>query len=310
MKIDRLVSIIMLLLEKKRIGAQELSEQFEVSKRTIYRDIDALSMAGIPVSATSGAGGGFEIMPEYKIDKGVFSADDLSAILTGLTGLSDLICGSELANALAKVRRFVPSDRAKDIELKANQIHIDLTPWISNRNVQPYLEMIKTALQENRLISFDYADRRGNKTARIAEPYQLVLKSSRWYVQSYCRTRNDFRLFRLSRMSSLKMSEESFAPREFQEPILDTAEIVKPLLTTVKIRIRKSIMERVLDFCPYEDFLPDGDGQYTVDFPFIENDYYYDILLGFGARCECLAPPHVRAEMQRRICEMAAVYER
>ena len=91
MKVDRLVSIIMTLLDKKRMGAQELADMFEVSPRTIYRDIDAINLAGIPIRSISGVGGGFEIMPEYKIDKKVFSTADLSAILMGLSSLSNMV---------------------------------------------------------------------------------------------------------------------------------------------------------------------------------------------------------------------------
>ena len=309
MKVDRLVSIIMILLDKERIGAQELAELFEVSPRTIYRDIDAINMAGIPVLSTPGVGGGFEIMPEYKIDKTVFSTADLSAILMGLSGLSSMIRGDELVNALAKVKSFIPADRAKDIELKANQIYIDLSPWMGNTNIQPYLEMIKTALQESKLLTFEYADRYGNKTARTAEPYQLVLKSSHWYWQGYCLVRNDFRLFRLSRMSNLQIQEESFTPREYQKPQLDFTDILATLQTKIKIRIHQSVMDRVLDHCVYEDFSPDGDEHYIIRFPFVENDYYYNILFSFGDKCECLEPYHIRSEMKRRIQDMAAIYE-
>ena len=155
MKVDRLVSIIMILLDKKRIGAQELADRFEVSPRTIYRDIDTINLAGIPIRSTSGVGGGFEIMQAYKIDRKVFSTTDLSAILMGLSNLSGMMRGDELVNALAKVKSFIPTDRAKDIELRANQIQIDLSPWIGNRNIQPYLERIQTALQESKLLSFE-----------------------------------------------------------------------------------------------------------------------------------------------------------
>ena len=181
MKVERLISIIMILLDKERISAQKLADMFEVSLRTIYRDIDAIDMAGIPVRSTSGVGGGFEIMSNYKIDRKFFSTSDLSAILMGLSSLSNMIRGDELINALAKVKSFIPAERAKDIELRANQLYIDLSPWMGNRDIQPYLAIIKTALQESKLLSFEYADRYGNKTARTAEPYQLVLKSSHWY---------------------------------------------------------------------------------------------------------------------------------
>nr|WP_319489313.1 YafY family protein [uncultured Caproiciproducens sp.] len=309
MKVDRLVSIIMILLDKERMGAQELADMFEVSPRTIYRDIDAINMAGIPVRSTSGVGGGFEIMQKYKIDRKVFSTADLSAILMGLSSLSNMIRGDELVNALAKVKSFIPADRAKDIELKVNQICIDLSPWMGNRNIQPYLDIIKTALQENRLISFEYVALHGNKTIRTVEPYLLVLKSGHWYFQGYCHKRSNYRLFKLSRMSNLQIQEEFFTPRDYQKPQLEFADILATMQIKIKIRIHKSIMDRVLDYCHCEDFSPDGDEYYIVSFPFIENEYHYDILFSFGDKCECLEPLHIRAEMKRRIHDIAALYE-
>ena len=309
MKIDRLVSIIMILLDKQRIGAQELADKFEVSPRTIYRDIDAISMAGIPVRGTSGVGGGFEIMPEYKLDKKVFSTADLTALLMGLTSLSGMIRGEELIHALAKVQSFIPADKAKDIELKANQISIDISPWMGNIDMQPYLQIIKAALQENRLLSFTYIAHHGTKSQRTVEPYQLVLKSSHWYLQGYCHKRKDYRLFRLSRISGLQILEKTFTPREYQKPILNFAEMAETLQSRIKIRIHKSIIDRILDFCSYNDITPEDDEHYLVNFPFIENEYHYDILLSFGDKCECIEPLHIRAEMKRRIHNLSALYK-
>ena len=309
MKVDRLVSIIMILLDKERIGAQELADIFEVTPRTIYRDIDTINMAGVPVRSTPGVGGGFEIMQNYKIDKKVFSTTDLSSILMGLSSLSNMIRGDELVNALAKIKSFIPADRAKDIELKANQIYIDLSPWMGNGNIQLYLEIIKTALKESKLLSFEYADRYGNETTRTAEPYQLVLKNSQWYWQGYCLTRNDFRLFKLSRTSNLQIQKETFTPRDYQNPQLDVTDIAATMQIKIKIRIHKSIMDRVLDYCTYEHFSPDGNEHYLVSLPFIENDYYYNILFSYGDKCECIEPLHIRSEMKQRIRNMAILYE-
>lgn len=309
MKVERLVSIIMILLDKQRIGAQELADMFEVSPRTIYRDVDAINLAGIPVRSTPGAGGGFEIMQSYKVDKKVFSTSDLSAILMGLSGMSGMLRGDELVNALAKVKSFIPAEKARDIEVRANQVLIDLSPWLGNRNIQPFLEIVKTALQERKVLAFNYADRRGTPTERTVEPQQLVLKGTHWYVQAYCRTRKDFRLFKLARMSKPRMLETAFSPREYQKPQLDIDDIVAPMQTTITIRIHKSIMDRVLDICEYERFTPDGDAHYLVAFPFIENDYYYDALLGFGGKCVCLEPARVRDGMKRRTRELAKLYE-
>lgn len=275
MKIDRLVSIIMILLEKERISAQKLAKMFEVSTRTIYRDIEAISMAGIPVLATSGSGGGIEIMKDYKVDKKIFSTDDLSALLMGLSNISGMVRGSEVANALAKVKSFIPSEKAKSIELKASQIYIDLTPWEGNASVKNALEIIKKALQENRLLIFTYIDGHGSKTSRTVEPYQLVFKSRAWYVQTFCRLKNDYRLFRLSRMTDLKILEETFTPREYQKPFLDFEETARSLQTDIKIRIHKSVLDRILDFCPYERLSQDGEDYYLADYPFFARFFIF-----------------------------------
>lgn len=309
MKVDRLVSIIMILLDKERIGARELADMFEVSPRTIYRDIDAINMAGIPIRSTSGVGGGFEIMPQYKVDKKVFSTADLSALLMGLSSISDVVRGDELIHALAKVKSFIPAEKAQDIEFKVNQICIDFSPWMGNSSIQPHLEIIKTALQESRLLTFEYIAHHGNVTTRTVEPYQLVLKGSHWYLHGYCHRKNNYRLFRLSRMSKLQLHGEAFTPRAYQKPQLEFDDILKTMQTTIKIRIHKSVMDRVLDYCSYADFKPDGNAYYIVDFPFIENDYHYDILLSFGDKCECLEPPHVRMKIKQRIHDIAALYE-
>ena len=308
MKIDRLVSIIMILLDKQRIGALQLATMFEVSLRTIYRDVESINRAGIPVLSTPGVGGGFEIMQGYKIDRKVFSTSDLSAILMGLSSLSAMVRGDEVVNALAKVKSFIPAETAKDITLKTNQIHIDLSPWMGNKNIPVNLELIRTALQESKLLSFEYIDHHGNRTSRTAEPYQLVLKNSHWYWQGYCRIRNDFRLFKLSRTTKLQIREESFAVRENPKPQLDISDMVESLQTYITIRIHKSVMDRVLEYCTYDHFFPDGEGHYLVSFPFIENDYHYDILFSLGKNCECLEPLRIRDEMKRRIHAMAALY--
>lgn len=303
------MSIVLILLDKERISAQELADRFEVSLRTIYRDIDAIDLAGVPIRSTPGVGGGFEIMPAYKMDSKVFSTADLSAILMGLSSLSNMVRGDELINALAKIKSFIPADRAKEIELKANQIYIDLSQWTGNNNIQPHVEIIKVALQENKLLTFEYIAHQGNKTVRIVEPYQLVMKSSHWYLYGYCQNRNDFRLFRLSRMSGLQILEDTFTLRDFQKPQLEMEDIVAIMQIEIKIRIHQSIIDRVLDYCSYENFYPDGEEHYIVSFPFIENEYHYDILLSFGDKCECLEPLHVREKMKRRIYDIVSIYE-
>ena len=309
MKVDRLVSILMVLLEKRRVSAQELAETFEVSIRTIYRDIDAICMAGIPISATSGVGGGFEIMPGFKLDKNVFSTNDLSALLMGLSSLSNVVQNNELVHTLAKIKNFIPAEHATAIEMKANQIYIDIHPWMSNPYMKECLEIIKKALAQRHTISFLYIDHQGNQLQRTVEPYQLVSKNGHWYLYGYCYLRNDYRLFKLSRMIGAKMCEEFYTPKDFPKPRLNIDDIASTLQITITLRIHKSIMERVLDYCPFEQFMSDGDSHYIVSFPFIDRDYYYDMLLILGDKCECLEPAYIREKLQEKIKKLSAIYQ-
>lgn len=298
-------------MREQRESSKEYMTVGELAKKMgiTVRALQYYDKQGI-FSPSAESRGGFEIMPEYKIDKKVFSSADLSTLLMGLSSLSNIIKGDELIHTLTKVKSFIPDDRAKEIELKLNQICIDVSPWKGNSNLQTYVEIIKAALQENKVLAFEYIAHRGISTIRTVDPYQLVMKSSHWYLQGYCHRRNDFRLFRLSRMSNLQMQEETFALRDYQKPTLDVTDILEALQTKIKIRIHKSVMDRVLDYCTYEDFSPAGDEYYIVSFPFIENEYHYDILLSFGDKCECLEPKHIRAEMKRRIHNIANLYEK
>lgn len=309
MKISRIVSIITILLDKKRISAQELAELFEVSLRTIYRDIDAINLAGIPVHATPGVGGGFEIMQNYKITNNVFSATDLSTILIGLSGLTNMVESQELINTLVKVKSFIPVEREADISLKTNQIQIDLSQWQTDRNVQSGLKSIKKALKNNQLIAFSYTNPRGQQTERKVEPYQIVLKGNQWYCYGYCHQRQAFRLFKLGRMSNLTVELTSFEPRSFEQPVFDFTEIWETIYTTIKLRVHQSVMDRVLDYCSLEAFSAEKDDYYLVDFPFVATDYYYSVLLSFGNKCECLAPMEVREEIKRKIAELTQLYQ-
>ncbi|KAF1295549.1 transcriptional regulator [Enterococcus sp. JM4C] len=309
MKIERVISIILMLLEKKRISAQQLADTFEVSLRTIYRDLETIDRAGIPIHSIPGVGGGYEIMPKYKLDKQVFSAADITAILTGLTSVSTMIHENERASALAKVKHFIPDQQARAIELKTNQLVIDLQPWLGSRTIQPYLEIIKQALKVSQQIAFEYVNLKGQEATRIIEPYQLVVKNSSWYLCGYCLEKQDFRLFKLTRMTNLSIQSDSFTPREFPAPQLEFTQDLANLQIEIKLRIHHSLMERMLDYCAYEEFLPDGATHYLVNFPFIENDYYYNQLLSFGSKCECLGPEYIRQGLKQRIRELTSLYE-
>ena len=136
-----------------------------------------------------------------------------------------------------------------------------------------------------------------------------MLKGSRWYWYGYCHIRGDFRLFKLSRTSNLIMQKDIFLPRNAPEPQLRFQEVLDTMQTRILLRVHQSIMDRVLEDCLDEDVSPDGDAHCIIRFPFIENEYHYNVLLSFGDKCECLQPPHIRAEVKRRLQAIAALYK-
>ncbi|QGU95382.1 WYL domain-containing protein [Clostridium bovifaecis] len=308
MRIDRLISIIMVLLQRKKISATKLAEMFEVTPRTIYRDIETINSAGIPIITYPGINGGIGIMEEYKIDKKLFTNSDIAALLMGLGSISSTMTNDEIINALAKVKGLVPEEQIRDIELKSNQITIDLSPWVGNKNMQPNLEKIKTALNEKNLLAFKYSDRNGKKSNRKIEPYRLVLKESNWYLQGYCISRQDFRVFKLSRISALEILDDTFNLREFDVKSLGAWDYIEKRIITIKLLVDESLRERMVEHCGEESIETCGNNKLIVDFPFVEDDLGYNLLLSFGNKCECLEPSNVRDELIRRIKNMLDVY--
>lgn len=295
-------------MENKKIRAKSLADKFEVSTRTIYRDIEAIMLAGIPVNSTSGVGGGFEIMEMYKLDKNTFSEEDLITLLVGISSIPTAMKHNNFINTHTKIKSLIPTDKVKTTLLQTEQFHIDFSRWMGSRTLEPYLDIIKLALQKSQLLSFDYINHHGEKTKRQVEPYQLILKSSQWYFQGFCYERKDFRVFKLSRIMNLQLEELRFMPKEHPRPLLDTTEILDKLQITIKLQIHESIMERILDYCDYNNFTKVSKHHYIVDFPFIENDYYYGLLLSFGDQCECLGPLHIRNELKTKIASLGSIY--
>lgn len=308
MRADRLLGITLILLEKERVSASYLAETFEVSTRTIYRDVESLSMAGVPVFSRPGVGGGIQIMPGFKLEKGMFTNDELSTMLMALGSMKDIVSQNLLANVEAKLRSLIPIQHAPYVQLKADCVRIDRSPWTCNRDFDDHLALIREAMSKHSPVHISYVNLRGEESRRVVEPHQIVFKNGVPYVYGWCRKRRAFRLFKFSRILDLQMMDGTFDFREMPAAELDGTPYAQELQETISLRIRRSLAERVLDYCPYERFTPDGDDHYLVSFPFIDRDYYYDLLLSFGEDCEVLGPSSVRKKMASKLERLSKRY--
>lgn len=307
MKLDRLVSILVVLLRKERVQAKELAELFEVSVRTILRDVEAINLAGIPIVTYQGANGGIGIAEGYRLDKSVLSGDDMAAIITMLKGVSGSIPDSKYQILLEKLKNTMPSSQLEAVNSKVNQLVIDLSPWGGHGSAKAFMTEIKKAIENRKEIEIDYVDSSGNRTSRRVEPYSLVLKGQKWYLYAWCHSRQDFRFFKLSRIKELRCTDIGFKPREMSLEQHPWDEEWKRADKTVSLQlIFEKEMESIVAEWFGESIEKQEDGRIMVFASLPENNWLYGFILSFGMGVEVISPPHIRkvlAEISKGLYE-------
>ena len=243
MKIDRLIGILSVLLQRERTTAPELAERFEVSRRTINRDIEDLCRAGIPIRTSQGTGGGISIMDGYRMDRTILTSKDMQMILAGLRSLDSVSGSSYYGQLMEKIRAGSSSFISG-----RDSILIDLSSWY-RESLTPKIETIQDAIGDRHLVRFQYFSPSGD-SERTVEPYYLVFHWSSWYFWGWCRDRKAFRLFKLNRMDSVQKTEEIFECREAPMPDLSNEKIFPG-----KIRV-KALFEADQKWRLVEDFGP------------------------------------------------------
>lgn len=207
MRIQRLLGLLSILASVEKITAQELADRFEVSKRTIFRDIDMLNCAGIPIVSYPGLGGGVSIVEGYKVDKRVLSTDDTEKIFTALSGLKSIDGDVSVNNLIAKLAPV------QEAELYSRSHYVmDLSSWFSDSLTHEKADALHQAISQQRLIHMVYISKT-SRSARTVEPHKLIFKQSYWYLYAFCHSRNEFRLFRLNRIVSYDITDEHFQTR-------------------------------------------------------------------------------------------------
>jgi len=284
MKFDRLLGILTTLLKKDRVTAPELAEKFEVSRRTIGRDIDALCQAGIPIVTHQGIGGGISIAEGFKLDKSVLTADELSGMIAALKGIGSVSPQSNIQRTLDKLH--AGSDAIVSLR---EPIIIDLSSYYKGQLTEK-IELIKRAVLEARTIEFDYYYDKGDAHRRI-EPYFVIFQWSAWYVFGFCLERQDWRLFKLLRLWNLTLCADSYTTREIPPDrrdfnIYDTAE------TKLVALFDPSVKYKIIETYGMGCFSVTEDGL-LFEVGFSNPDYLISWLLGFGDKVKVLEPAKI-----------------
>ena len=301
MKIERLIGILSVLLQREKTTAPELAERFEVSRRTINRDIEDLCRAGIPIRTSQGTGGGISIMDGYRMDRTILTSKDMQMILAGLRSLDSVSGSSYYGQLMEKIQAGSSSFISG-----RDSILIDLSSWY-RESLTPKIETIQDAIGDRHLVRFQYFSPSGD-SERTVEPYYLVFHWSNWYLWGWCRDRKAFRLFKLNRMDSVQKTEEIFECREAPMPDLSNEKIFPG-----KIRV-KALFEADQKWRLVEDFGPecfverdDGRLLFTADYTDLESLVTW--LMTFGDKVEVLEPKEAREAIARMAKRMAMLYK-
>jgi predicted DNA-binding transcriptional regulator YafY len=313
MKLDRLLAITMLLLNRKRVGAKELADRFEVSLRTIYRDLETLNMAGIPIISYAGAAGGYEIMESFRLDRQLLSMDELQSIITALKGIRSIkaIDDHSLDSVLEKVGALVARSERDRLEESESQMIIDLNPWQNGTADADTFAKLRNAVRDCRTLRFIYSDTKGEETERMVEPMGLALKGYAWYLYAYCKLRRDFRVFRLSRMKRVEQLSETFERREVSMSELDARWFRKVnVWAELVLRLQPRARARAEDWFDPHCMEAQADGTWIARTRYPEDEWLYGFLLGFGPDLEVLEPPHIGTILRDKARAVMKMYDR
>ena len=296
MKNNRLFRILYYILEKEKVTANELADKFEVSVRTIYRDIDSISSIGVPIFTTQGKGGGIKIDNEYILNKSLFDANEKEQIIAALQGLekTNKVYKSELITKLLALFKIKNS----------NWIEIDFTSWESNNTYQDLFNTLKIAIINKNIISFSYNSSKAEKINRRVKPIRLLFKEQDWYLYAFCLLRNDFRYFKLSRIKDLEVLAINY--EDNFENIVLKREIKYENTVNIKLKFNKSVAFRVYD--EFKAIVEDKKGNLYVEMKIPNNYKLYNYIFSFGANVEILEPKEIRNQFKNMINKIAKKY--
>ena len=305
MKINRMIEIITILLNKKTVTAASLAERFGVSQRTIYRDIDQLSSSGVPVYTSKGLNVGISIMENYSLNRTMLSDSDKDLILFALNSLRSTK-HPEVGSVLEKLGA-VFENRSSD------WISVDFSPWGYDPGSGNKFADIKTAVLQNRVLRIDYINAQNVKSSRKIQPLYLNFKHKAWYLRAWCCERGGFRTFRISRIKRVDILDEEFdreecIARNSRDENSDGGDSWSNVIHLV-LQFEKEELYRLYDDYDDTEICDNGDGTYTLEVDFPEDDWVYGYILSFGTFVKVIEPEHIKKIIQQKSKKISEFYD-
>jgi predicted DNA-binding transcriptional regulator YafY len=220
MRLHRLLGIIMLLDSRGIMKASNLAKILETSERTVYRDIDILCEAGIPILSVPGPNGGFSFMENYKVNSNILESGDVFNLLLSSMGIrpeKNTETAQQLKNAVIKLENSISEDHREEIIKAKERFFIDSEPWWGKRTENKNVDVIKKSVLDLKKLKVHYQKYDGEISERIINPYGVVVKNSEWYVVALCEVKNEIRVFKCNRIENIEVLDDIFImPDNFQ----------------------------------------------------------------------------------------------
>ncbi|OJG99257.1 transcriptional regulator [Enterococcus termitis] len=290
--------IVYLLLERKKLTTNELADYFEVSKRTILRDIEALSIAGIPIYTTKGKGGGISLLDNYVLDKTLISTEEQNQILFALQSLA----ATHHLDATAILSKLQTLFRKSD----TSWIEVDFARWGKANFDNHTFDLLKNAILAENVISFTYANSYGQTSSKTVYPLKLLFKSKSWYIQAFCISNQDYRTYKLNRISHIEILDEFFSRSSYTVPTI--GQETSPVQVHLSLLFSKESAFRAYDEFDISEIQKQDDGSLLVTTELPEDDWLYSFLLSLGASVRVVSPLHVEKKLINYIEEMKKKY--
>lgn len=300
MKIDRLLSIIVYLLNHELVSARVLAERFEVTVRTIQRDLESIELSGIPIISIQGPNGGYGIMENFKIDRQLVSVEDLYYIITSLQSVSDTLSDDKMDNTLEKVKNLLPPRDADFLTERNEKLSIDFSMLGGDPRQQDSFKLAKDAVDSERLFKFKYTNNKLESSLRTVEPITIAFKWRAWYLFAWCRDKEDYRLFRISRMRQPEIFPVHIKRKElsFDDYLLIQNQTNNIKMIDLLLRFDSSMKVIVEEYYPGDNSFEEADGSLTVSTQMPADGWMYGFLLSYGEYVTVLKPSHVRVELK------------
>ena len=308
MKVQIMLRILFRLLRTRKANAAELARETDVSERSIYRYVEELSIAGVPIDIIRGRKGGICLPDTYRLPSNFFSKEEYAAAVNALSALYEQLPDEAVRGALEKLTRQEKAD-AHDLSLSGN-ILVDSGTWGDAYDFSEKLKVMEEAAENDECLDLLYIDRNGNESRRVIEPHLLVYKQNIWYVYAWCRKRSDFRLFKVGRIRSARKTGEIFARREIDRDNLPLKfDFKNTELTDIVFYVEKHALPDVEEWIGMDNVQTHGD-RIVAEATLPAGEPLYSKILSFGDGIRIVSPESVAEEVRMRAEKLLALYRR